>query len=110
MLRQRKCRQCRAEVWHGPSDAFAGILVTVDGAPLSPYGEALARLEDRGTYLRTRHGDGTVLASRDHWQIGGGTPPRGDVVAEHRCGTALPTIATKLRTTPEGTLTDDPPF
>jgi hypothetical protein len=106
----RKCRQCKAEVWYGPSDETVAILVTVDSAPLSPYGEALARLEGRGTYLRTAAGDGTVLRSRDHWQIGGGTPPRGDVVTDHRCGPDLPSIPSKLRTTPEGTMTDDPPF
>lgn len=114
LLRRRRCRDCRAEVWTGLDGDLCAQLVTVTAAPLGHLGEALARLQGRGTYLRTRHLDGTKLARRDHWQIAGPRPERADVVAEHRCRTPLPTVPSRLPKPPTKGPTADadaaPPF
>ena len=112
-LRRRRCRDCKAEVWTGLDGELCAQLVTVTAAPLGYLGEALARLQGRGTFLRSRHLDGTKLVRRDHWQIAGRRPDRADVVAEHRCRSPLPTVPSRLPKPPKGATVDAdaaPPF
>lgn len=101
-VRFSRCRRCSAATLTGFSDDWLAWTAEVDPAPLSPVGEAYARLAGRRTYALRRHvGRARRLYLRDRWQIRG-TPAgvrrvlRFDVVADHVCGEPLPATASQL--------------
>lgn len=104
----RTCRRCHAWVLSGLDSHVAALEAHADPVQLSAEGEAQALLDDRATY----DDDGLALSRRLHWHIAhhpaGG---RDRVLAQHRCGTPVPTAwAAPQRhrpatpTTPEGTV------
>lgn len=87
----KKCR-CGQAIIVGLSDEVCAWEARVDGVPLSPLGEALARVEGRWTYQLTKGGDRFVLDWRDASKIvfwPAGTKDRCDVLREHRCHSSL---------------------
>lgn len=110
------CRSCGAKVLRGLDADVCAMTATVDPDPISPQGEALARLADRRTYDLRPSGNRWELNVRDRWHIRGrpaGQPAglRFDVLAEHRCGSAaLPGTATMFPPAEKGSPDADPPF
>lgn len=87
--RIRTC-DCRQPVLVGLDDDVCALDAITDPVPLTPLGEALARIEGRWTWSLRRSGHGFVLDRRDPLEILGrpaGTQTRTDVLRQHRCDT-----------------------
>ena len=85
----RTCVTCRATILTGLDADTAALTVRVDPIPLSPLGEALARVDGRPTYWLHRDGGRLVLDLRDAWNIHArpaGTRLGEDILRAHQCG------------------------
>lgn len=83
--RNGRCPQCGKSVIVGLDGDFCAFTVRADPVPLTPFGEALARLGGLATYRLTRVNGRFLLTHREPWHIRDRTPlGLGDVVAEHR--------------------------
>lgn len=114
-LQHRRCPHCRAHVLIGLSDTTCATTVTIDPAPLTPTGEALAQLAGRWTYNLTRRGRHYQLRQRDRWHIASQSPDHQahDVVADHTCHAPLPaqpSVHQPLPAAARGGTDDQPPF
>lgn len=119
-LRRRRCRTCHTWTLVGLDNDVCALIATINPSPLSPAGEALARLDGLATYhLRHDRGGELELFKRDRWQISGN--PAGDhdrlhpadIVSDHRCGTEYPTtksVLTNSRPAYSGAANELPPF
>ena len=89
-VRARWCA-CRAPILRGMDDDTMALPATVDPQPLSPLGEAIARIQGRETYEMRRANGVYQLMRRNAWAITGRPPGTKtwagliDVLAEHAC-------------------------
>jgi hypothetical protein len=87
-----RCGNCRRPVILGLDADFGSCVAECDPGPLSPYGEALARLARRCTYSFRFLGGRYQLDIRDQFIIAGeGKHPRrfADVLVNHQCDSDL---------------------
>lgn len=110
-----RCRGCRADILRGLNDDWCAWTIEVDPTPLSPLGEALARLAGRSTVAcESWGGAGPKLSRRGHHQITGRPAGSGrfDVLATHLCGApALPSApSTFTKPNPSSDVDDVCPF
>ena len=109
-----KCLVCKADILAGPDEDQMALPAVVDTTPLSPWGEAAARIQGRRTYRLHRHKEGLALTVRMALNIT--NHPASDemiVLADHKCHTPeLPSV--EIRPAPEKTrgiaYDNDPPF
>ena len=113
-VRHVKCAfGCRRDVLAGFDEDVAASLAIVDPVPLSPLGEALARIEGRVTYRLGRHNDGSALWQRTALNITSAPASAEAIVfADHKCGHApLPSVEVKAAPDAKGPDYDaEPPF
>lgn len=108
------CRRCDALVLRGLDSDVGGIPTTCDPAALSRPGEVAALLLGRHTFELRWAGsrgyaiDGPRYAARITARPAA-TTPGVDVLAEHACGSTLPTADSRLPPPPPP-LPIDPPF
>jgi len=94
--RNGRCPECRRPVIAGLDGDRCAFMVRADPVPLSPFGEALARLGGLATVRLTRSCGRFLLTAREPWHIRDRSPiGAGDVLAEHRCGPEPPPEAVK---------------
>jgi hypothetical protein len=112
--RYRRCEECQRWVLRGLDDDRAALVAVCDPTELDALGELFALALNLRTYTLTRgaasKGMAWNLNPRDQWQIAAGTPA--PLVAQHRCGVALPrTTKSLLPTIHHSSNADDrPPF
>lgn len=111
----RLCTTCRQPVMVGLDNDRAAMPAHTDIQPLTPLGEAAAIILDRPTYnLQWAGIHGYQLTLRTNFEINAappGTQKHVRVVAEHVCGTQLPTTKESLPSGPsKNPLPQDPPF
>lgn len=109
--RATECPKCQARTLRGLDADLAALVAHADPEPLSALGEAQATILGLRTFELNRHGAGYELDWRDDTHVAGRPAGSGvvDVLAEHRCGSALdhapPVVGAKRQPTP-----DHPPF
>lgn len=113
----RRCPHCRHNVIVGDDDERCALTATCDPQPLTPLGEALARVDGLATYNLAAIRGGYQLWYRGPEHIEGkpaGTNPREDVLRQHRCGNpppvgplTMPSVHIPTRPTKSGAT---PPF
>jgi hypothetical protein len=113
--RPAKCRKCGACVVRGLNDDIMAWSVDCDPEPLTPEGEALARIAGIAVYELNLWAGRPQLDRRSAWRIASapaGTD-RTDILAEHQCAPALPLPRGPSRlpvpAQPQD-LPEDPPF
>lgn len=89
--RAMRCPDCRRPVISGLDGDRCAFMIKAEPVPLSPLGEALARLGGLQTVRLTRAGGRFLITARDPWHITDRQPlGLGDVLAEHVCGQETP--------------------
>jgi hypothetical protein len=89
-VQAHRCPHCHGHILTGYDEDWTALKVDVDPTPLTALGEAMALLDNRGSYHLRTYKTGFALWRRDHWQIAGSRNyPRGDVVTRHECGKPL---------------------
>lgn len=98
-LKPGRCPGCRTLTLTGQASDWPSPRLTVGPQPLSPTGEALARLAGLTTWTLSRPAGKALISWRDHFAIrrrpagsgvGLATRQAYDVIAEHRCGLTFP--------------------
>lgn len=111
LLRLRGCADCGAAVLEGLDDDRCALAVTTDTHDIDTNGECLALALGLYTYTIKRSANST----RTGWSLNPRYPTtiaagvRGSVVAQHRCGIAVPPAA-RQPATPTQIHTDQIPF
>lgn len=119
-LRATWCHDCKAPILAGLDDLACALPARVDVTPLTPLGEALARIAGQQTY-EIRAGKPPRIVRRDAHAItarpaGGDARPRYDVVTTHTCTPVVPEAATTTSALPAASAlyvfdpTQTPPF
>lgn len=110
LLRLRRCGSCGADVLQGLDDDRCALVATTDPHDIDTNGEAVALILGLQTYSIMR----AANSNRIGWSLNPRYPAnvaagvRGPVVAQHRCGIAVPPA-----TRPPAAVrhrTDQPPF
>ena len=119
-LRARRCRSCGAPILRGLDEDITALVATVDPAPLSAVGEAIARLQGRHTYELRRLNRVPQLMLRNYLTIASRPPGSKtwagpiDVVAEHGCHAfplpTIPTVHPPSTPTRKARTNDQPPY
>jgi hypothetical protein len=80
-----RCRRCHVDIVVGLDSHLVALLASCDPQPLTRTGELMAVCAGRRVYHLDLNG---WLWHRNAWRLR--SPARGQVLAEHRCGEAIP--------------------